>query len=104
MPPPAQMRLRITRQLCESIDGIQLSTFRCGYVYDVGTTIGNYLLAIGAAEVVADDHPYIVLPPEMHLFYPAPPMERTAELPKPQREWRSSEEHLAVAADRPARR
>ena len=73
MPPPASMRLRITKQLHESIDGIQLSAFRPGYVYDVGTTVGNYLLAVRAAEPVADDHPFLILPPERHLFYPQPP-------------------------------
>jgi len=67
------MRLRITRQLHESIDGIQLAAFRPGYVYNVGTTVGNYLLAIRAAEPVADDHPFLVLPPEKQLFYPLPP-------------------------------
>jgi hypothetical protein len=67
------MRLRITRQLHESIDGIQLSAFRPGYVYNVGTTVGNYLLAVRAAEPVADDHPFLVLPPERLLFYPRPP-------------------------------
>jgi hypothetical protein len=67
------MRLRITRQLRESIDGIQFSAFRMGYVYEVGTTIANYLLATGAAEPVEDDEPYLILPPEKHLFYPTPP-------------------------------
>jgi len=66
------MRLRITRQLRESIDGIQFSAFRSGYVYEVGTTIANYLLASGAAEPVEDDEPYLILPPEKHLFYPTP--------------------------------
>ena len=103
MPPPAQMRLRITRQLYESIDGIRLTSFRCGYVYDVGTTIGNYLLAVGAAQPVSDDHPYIVLPPEKHLFYPGPstvPVRlRTHEHRRP-----SSPDVRALAADRPPRR
>ena len=53
-----QIRLFITRQLCESIDGIQLSSFRPGYVYQVGPTIGNYLLAVEAAEPADDDNPY----------------------------------------------
>ena len=101
MPPPAQMRLRITRQLHDSIDGIQLSVFRPGYVYQVGTTIANYLLAVRAAEPVADDHPYLVLPPEKHLFYPGPtrsvpqfrkPVRPVLVLPR------------AVAADRTPRR
>jgi hypothetical protein len=102
MPPPAQMRLRITRQLYESIDGIRLTSFRRGYVYEVGTTIGNYLLAVKAAEPVSDDHPYIVLPPEKHLFYPGPPTD-AAPLPTRYRRWRSSPD-VPAAADRPPRR
>jgi hypothetical protein len=42
-----------------------------GYVYEVGTTVGNYLLADGAAEPIDDDEPSIVLPPEKQLFHPA---------------------------------
>jgi len=102
MPPPAQMRLRITRQLRESIDGIQFSAFRPGYVYEVGSTIANYLLASGAAEPVEDDHPYLILPPEKHLFYPAPSV-RTAHQPS-----RPVRPRVvmppAIAADRPPRR
>src|SRR5689334_24975865 len=71
MPPRAQVRLRITRQLHESIDGIQFSSFRLGYVYEVGTTVANYLLAVRAAEPLPDDEEYIVLPPERQLFHPS---------------------------------
>jgi len=94
------MRLRITRQLCESIDGIQFSAFRPGYVYEVGTTIANYLLASGAAEPVEDDHPYLILPPEKHLFYPAPAV-RASPRSKPVQSpvWTPP----AIAADRPRR-
>lgn len=74
------MRLLITRQLCETIDGIQLSAFQPGYIYQVGPTIGNYLLAVGAAEPAADDEPYIVLSPEKQLFLPSP--SSTAPVPK----------------------
>lgn len=101
MPPPAQMRLRITRQLYESIDGIQFSAFRSGYVYEVGSTIANYLLASGAAEPVADDHPYLILPPEKHLFYPAPTV-GVGRRSSPQR--RPVVMPAATAADRPPRR
>jgi hypothetical protein len=65
------MRLRITRQLCESIDGIQFSLFRPGYVYQVGTTIGNYLLAVGAAELAADDEPTSSSPRKISCSIPA---------------------------------
>src|SRR5262245_9834962 len=94
------MRLRITRQLRESIDGIQFSAFRTGYVYEVGTTIANYLLASGAAEPVEDDHPYLILPPEKHLFYPTPPVRALA----PNKLVRSAIWTApAIAADRPPR-
>ena len=96
------MRLRITRQLRESIDGIQFAAFRPGYVYEVGTTIANYLLASGAAEPVADDHPYLILPPEKHLFYPAPQARPTRPLAKRGRP--PIVMAPALAADRPTRR
>ena len=51
------MRLRITRRLSGSIDGLELSQFESGKSYDVGTSIGSYLLAVGAAEPVPDDQP-----------------------------------------------
>ena len=96
------MRLRITRQLRESIDGIQFSAFRPGYVYEVGSTIANYLLASGAAEPVDDDHPYLILPPEKHLFYPTPPVPASHALPRPVRP--PVVMPPAIAADRPPRR
>ena len=43
------MRVRITRSLSGSIDGIQLDRFIPGFVYDVGTSIGSYLLSEGWA-------------------------------------------------------
>jgi hypothetical protein len=47
-----------------------LDRFRAGYVYAVGTTLGCYLLAIGAAEPVSDDEAALTLPPEQQLFGP----------------------------------
>jgi hypothetical protein len=95
------MRLRITRQLYESIDGIHFSAFRSGYVYEVGTTIANYLLASGAAKPVGDDQPYLILPPEKHLFYPVPTVGAPPR-PKPVRP--PVVMAPALAADRPPRR
>jgi hypothetical protein len=92
------MRLRITRQLRESIDGIQFSAFRPGYVYEVGTTIANYLLASGAAEPVSEGHPYLILPPEKHLFYPVPTVPRPKAVRPP------VVIGAAIAADRSPRR
>ena len=48
------MRLRITRKLRGSIDGLRLWPFEPGHSYEVGTTLGNYLLAIEAAEPVIE--------------------------------------------------
>lgn len=49
------MRLRITRALSGSIDGIHLSQFVVGEVYDVGTSVGSFLLSVGAAEPVTNE-------------------------------------------------
>jgi hypothetical protein len=64
------LRLRITETLSGSIDGIQLSRFQAGYVYELGTTLGNYLLALGAAEPVVEDVPVSILPPDKLMFAP----------------------------------
>ena len=56
------MRVRITQTLSGSIDGIQLSRFVTGLTYDVGTTLGNYLLAEGLAVPVDESMPALVLP------------------------------------------
>jgi hypothetical protein len=56
------MRVRITQALSGSIDGIQLRRFVTGLTYDVGTTLGNYLLAEGLAVPVDENIPALVLP------------------------------------------
>ena len=84
------MRLRITEPLSGSIDGIQLDRFAVGQVYEVGNTLGSYLLAIGAAEPVADDTPAVVLPPDQVMFgsvvsgrsYQVPLRDKAADLAK----------------------
>jgi hypothetical protein len=48
------VRLRITRALSGSIDGIQLGQFIVGDVYEVGTSVGSFLLSVGAAEPAGD--------------------------------------------------
>jgi hypothetical protein len=58
----ALVRLKITRQPTGSIDGIQLDDFILGFTYDVGTTLGCYLLADRLAVPVADDSPTLVTP------------------------------------------
>ena len=66
----AEVRLRITRTLDGSIDGIHLDRFRSGHVYEVRTLLACYLLAMGAAEPVSDDTPAEILPPEKQMFAP----------------------------------
>ena len=66
------MRVRITKRLHGSIDGIQLERFRVGSAYEVGVSLACYLLAIRAAEPVPDNTPIYVLPPHRQLFGPDP--------------------------------
>jgi hypothetical protein len=62
------LRVRITEKLSGSIDGIQLERFTPGFVYDVGTSLGCYLLSLEAAQPVADETPALVLPLEKQFF------------------------------------
>jgi hypothetical protein len=66
----SQLRLRVTKTLFGSIDGIQLGRFKAGYVYFVGPTLATYLLSLGAAEIVADDIPASILAPDQLMFGP----------------------------------
>jgi hypothetical protein len=52
--PVAPMRVRILVPMKGTIDGIDLTHFEVGQIYDVGTTLANYLLASGYARPVAD--------------------------------------------------
>jgi len=56
------MRVRITETLSGEVDGFPLSRLMKGNVYDVGTTLGCYLLASGAAVPVTDEAPALLLP------------------------------------------
>jgi len=56
------VRVRITRQLTGSVDGIDLTRFLEGLTYEVGTTVGNYLLAQEWAEPASEGDGAAVLP------------------------------------------
>lgn len=56
-----RVRVRITTPLSGSVDGIELSRFVEGLTYEVGTTLGNYLLSQGAA-VISEEAPAPGLP------------------------------------------
>ena len=56
------VRVRITEPLRGSIDGIQLRQFQKDRVYEVGSSLGCYLLSIGAAELVEEESPVLAGP------------------------------------------
>jgi hypothetical protein len=49
------VRVRITCGCGDEIDGVALSSFEVGLAYEVSTSLGSYLVAIGCAETVLDD-------------------------------------------------
>jgi hypothetical protein len=48
------LRIRITKRLTGSIDGIQLDRLKVGRTYEVATSLGTYLLCEQCAEAVFD--------------------------------------------------
>jgi hypothetical protein len=48
------MRLRISRRLQGSIDGVAIDHLQPGVIYEIGTHVASVLLAEGWAEPVAD--------------------------------------------------
>jgi response regulator RpfG family c-di-GMP phosphodiesterase len=56
------MRVRIVRRPHGRVDGISLDRFEPGFAYDVGSHIGNLLLAEGWAEPTDDQRPAMVIP------------------------------------------
>jgi hypothetical protein len=93
------VRLRITRQPSGSVDGIRLDDFIVGFVYDLGTTLGSYLLAQGWAEPADDDAVGLVPPLGETRFSVIP----SASEVEPSAE-ESAPERLAEAADRSGRK
>lgn len=55
------MRVRITKTLTGSIDGIQLSRLSKGQVYDINTSLACYLLSEEVAEPALDNEPVAFL-------------------------------------------
>jgi hypothetical protein len=69
------MRVRITKALTGSIDGIQLSRLSKGQVYDINTSLACYLLSEEVAEPALDNEPAAFLLIERKLS-PLPPETR----------------------------
>jgi hypothetical protein len=51
------VRIRIIKFTKGAVDGIRLDHFQIGETYEVGTTVGSYLLALRAAVPVSDERP-----------------------------------------------
>ena len=57
------MRIRVLqRPTATSVDGLRLDRFEPGFLYDVGTSLGCFLLAEGWAEPVAIEQPALLVP------------------------------------------
>jgi hypothetical protein len=56
------MRVRILTKMHGPINGFDLDKFEVGHAYDVGTSLGNYLLASRYAVPIADDEPAAITP------------------------------------------
>jgi hypothetical protein len=50
-----RVRVRVTGVCADEVDGVPLSRFEVGLVYDVNASLGSYLIATGCAEAVLDD-------------------------------------------------
>ena len=70
------MRVRITKTLTGSIDGIRLSRLAKGQVYDVYTSLACYLLSEQMAEPAPEHEPTAALPTEHQKPEPADPSKR----------------------------
>ena len=56
------MRVKIVTAMHGKIDAIDLERFEVGRVYEVGTSLGNYLMASGYAMPVLDERPALITP------------------------------------------
>ena len=56
------MRVRITHRRPGEVDGVDLSAFEVGFMYDVSPSLATYLIMTGTAEPIVDERPALVLP------------------------------------------
>jgi hypothetical protein len=92
------MRVRITKALKGSVDGMQLSRLLNGHVYDLYTSLACYLLSEEVAEPAIEDAPEGIVPEERRLLERAPWTRRTVSVA------RSIILPPSVAADRSRKR
>ena len=55
------MRIRILRPRVHELDGVDLSVFHPGSLYEVEPSIATYLIVSGVAEPCAEDSPALVV-------------------------------------------
>ena len=58
------MRVRITHRRPGEIDGVDLSAFEVGLIYDVSPSLATYLIMTGTADPIVDERPALVVPVE----------------------------------------
>lgn len=56
-----QMRIRIVEPRAASVDGVDLSVFQGGRIYEVDPTIATYLVVSGVAEPCGGSAPALVV-------------------------------------------
>jgi hypothetical protein len=89
------VRVRIIRRLTGSVDGIDLSPFQPGSVYELSTALGSYLLCVRVAEPAPDDSPSLAVPLGPRRMIPdpgalKPPQKPIADHPSSDRDPRRS--------------
>lgn len=57
------MRIRIIEPRVATVEGVDLSVFHTGHVYEVDPTIATYLMVSGVAEACAGTSPALVVQP-----------------------------------------
>lgn len=55
------MRIRIVEPRVATVDGVDLSVFQGGHIYEVDPTIATYLIVSGVAEPCGDTSPALVV-------------------------------------------
>jgi hypothetical protein len=56
------MRVRIRKRVEGVVQGVSLSHLVPGLTYDLDSTLGGYLVAVGAADAVTSKSPALVIP------------------------------------------
>ncbi len=55
------MRIRVLESRADQVDGVDLSLFHAGYVYEVDQSIATFLIVSGVARPATDGAPALVV-------------------------------------------